>query len=83
MPHIPIQYHLDALLEKEPVDPDNPLLKLDNVVAIPHTASYSDAALDMQPVNPTQEVARVLSGQWPKNVINKTVKPKVKLVKED
>ena len=68
------------VFEKEPIDPDNPLLKMDNVVAIPHTASYSEAALDMQPVNPTQEVARVLSGRWPKNVINKTVKPKVKLV---
>jgi D-3-phosphoglycerate dehydrogenase len=71
------------VFEKEPVAPDNPLLKMDNVVALPHTASYSDAALDLQPVNPAQEVARVLSGRWPKNVINKTVKPKVKLVKED
>lgn len=71
------------VFEKEPVAPDNPLLKMDNVVVLPHTASYSDAALDLQPVNPAQEAARVLSGQWPKNVINKTVKPKVKLVKED
>ena len=71
------------VFEKEPIAPDNPLLKMDNVVAIPHTASYSDAALDLQPVNPTHEVARVLSGRWPKNVINKKVKPKVNLVKED
>jgi len=71
------------VFEKEPVAPDNPLLKMDNVVTLPHTASYSDAALDLQPVNPAQEVARVLSGRWPRNVINKTVKPKVKLVKED
>ena len=26
--------------------------------------------------------ARVLSGRWPKNVVNKSVRPKVKLVKE-
>lgn len=71
------------VFEKEPVAPDNPLLKMDNVVVLPHTASYSDAALDLQPVNPAQEAARVLSGRWPRNVINKTVKPKVKLVKED
>jgi len=71
------------VFEKEPVDPDNPLLKMDNVVAIPHSASYSEAALDLQPVNPTREVARVLSGRWPRNVINKNVKPKVDLVKED
>ena len=71
------------VFEKEPIAPENPLLKMDNVVVIPHSASYSDAALDLQPVNPTHEVARVLSGRWPKNVINKTVKPKVNLVKED
>ncbi len=71
------------VFEKEPVEADNPLLKMDNVVVSPHSASYSNAALELQPVNPTQEVARVLSGRWPKNVINKTVKPKVNLVKED
>ena len=30
-----------------------------------------------------QEATRVLSGHWPKNVVNKTVRPKVNLVKED
>jgi len=29
-----------------------------------------------------QETVRVLSGRWPKNVVNKTVKPRVNLVKE-
>ena len=71
------------VFEKEPLSPDNPLLKMENVVIIPHTASYSEAAMALQPVNPAQEVARVLSGRWPKNVVNKTVKPKVNLVKED
>jgi D-3-phosphoglycerate dehydrogenase len=71
------------VFEKEPVDPDNPLLKMDTVVTIPHTASLSDEALEVQPVNPSQEVARVLSGQWPRNPVNKTVKPKVNLTKQD
>jgi D-3-phosphoglycerate dehydrogenase / 2-oxoglutarate reductase len=69
------------VFEKEPTPPDNPLLKMTNVIAIPHSASFSDAALATQPVNPTNEVVRVLSGHWPKNVINKEVKPKFKLVK--
>ena len=69
------------VFEKEPMAPDNPLLKMDNVVVLPHSASYSDAALDMHPINPAQEVARVLSGRWPNNVVNDGVKPKVKLVK--
>ncbi len=69
------------VFEQEPIDPENPLLKMDNVIAIPHNASYSDAALVQQAINPAQEVARVLSGRWPNNPVNKTVKPKVDLVK--
>jgi len=71
------------VFEKEPIDPDNPLLKMDNVVVIPHTASYSDAALAQQAINPAQEVVRVLSGLWPNNPVNKTVKSKLNLAKED
>ena len=70
------------VFEKEPIDSDNPLLKMDNVVVMPHSASYSDAAFKRQRVIVGQEAARVLSGHWPKNVVNKTVKPKVNLVKE-
>ena len=71
------------VFEKEPVDSDNPLLKMDNVVVTPHSASYSDAAFKRCRTSVGQEAARVLSGQWPKNVVNKSVKPKVSLVKED
>ncbi len=70
------------VFEKEPIDPDNPLLKMDNVVVTPHSASYSDAAFNLNKVIVGQEAARVLSGRWPKNVVNKSVKPKVNLVKE-
>jgi D-3-phosphoglycerate dehydrogenase len=69
------------VFEKEPVSPDNPLLKMNIVVVMPHSASYSDAAVEQQAINPAQEVARVLGGQWPKNVVNETVKPKVRLIK--
>jgi len=71
------------VFEKEPVDPDNPLLKMDNVVVTPHSASDSDAAFKQLPIIVGQEAARVLSGQWPKNAVNLTVKPKVNLIKED
>ncbi len=70
------------VFEKEPVAPDNPLLKMDNVVATPHSAAYSDASFKRQGTSVGQEAARVLSGRWPKNVVNKTVKPKVNLVRE-
>ena len=70
------------VFEKEPVEPDNPLLKMDNVVVTPHSASYSDAAFQRLRTSVGREAARVLSGRWPKNVVNKTVKPKSNLVKE-
>ncbi|MGB2815006.1 MAG: C-terminal binding protein [Dehalococcoidales bacterium] len=70
------------VFEQEPVDPDNPLLRMDNVVVFPHTASYSDAAFKRLRVSVGQEAARVLSSRWPKNLVNKTVKPKVDLVRE-
>jgi D-3-phosphoglycerate dehydrogenase len=69
------------VFEKEPVASDNPLLKMENVVVLPHSASYSDAALTVQPVNPAEEVARVLMGRWPLNPVNPAAKPRVKLTK--
>jgi len=71
------------VFEKEPVDPDNPLLKMDNVVVTPHAAFYSDAAFKRLRKSVGQEAARVLSGCWPKNVVNKTVRPKVSLTEGD
>ena len=70
------------VFEKEPIDPDNPLLKMDNVIVTPHSASYSDVAFRRLRTCVGQEAARVVAGRWPKNVVNKTVKPKVKLAKE-
>jgi len=51
-------------------------------VVTPHTASYSDVAFKRLRTCVGQEAVRVLSGRWPKNVVNKTVKPKTNLVKE-
>ncbi len=70
------------VFEKEPVAADNPLLGMDNVIVTPHSASYSDAAFRQQRIIVGQEAARVLSGQWPGNAVNPTVKPKVNLIKK-
>ncbi|MEE8413817.1 MAG: C-terminal binding protein [Dehalococcoidales bacterium] len=69
------------VFEKEPIAPDNPLLKMDNVVVLAHSASYSDTAIEVNSINPSQEVARVLSGKWPNNPVDGTVKPKTNLAK--
>ena len=71
------------VFEEEPVNPDNPLLKMDNVVVTPHSASYSDEAFRRLRRSVGQEAARIVSGRWPKNVVNENVKPKVELTKED
>jgi len=64
------------VFEQEPVDPDNPLLKMDNVIVLPHSASYSDAAFKRLRRSVGKEAARILSGKWPKNVVNKACRPK-------
>ena len=68
------------VFEKEPLDPTNPLLKMDNVICTPHSAFFSDASTIKLRTRTGEEVARVLSGRWPKNVVNKRVKPKVTLI---
>jgi D-3-phosphoglycerate dehydrogenase / 2-oxoglutarate reductase len=70
------------VFEKEPIAPDNPLLKMNNVIVLPHSASYSDAAFIRLRQSVGREAARVLSGLWPKNVVNKTCQPKTALKRE-
>jgi D-3-phosphoglycerate dehydrogenase len=67
--------------ESEPVPKDNPLNKFDNVIMLPHSASYSDLAFSIAPVNIAAEAGRIVSGKWPNNIVDKTVKPKVALTK--
>ena len=70
------------VFEKDPIDPDNPLLKMDNVIVTPHSASYCDASFKRLRISVGQEAVRVAQGRLPKNVVNKSVKPKVNLVNE-
>jgi D-3-phosphoglycerate dehydrogenase len=59
--------------EHEPVAADNPLLKLDNVIATPHAAYFSSPAVAAVPRRCGEEIARVLTGQRPLNVVNPEV----------
>ena len=59
--------------EQEPVASDNPLLRMDNVIATPHSAFFSSSAVAKMPRRCGEEVARVLSGQRPLNVVNPEV----------
>ena len=59
--------------EQEPVAADNPLLKMDNVIATSHAAYFSSPAVAQVPRRCGEEVARVLMGQRPLHVVNPEV----------
>ena len=59
--------------EKEPIAADHPLLKMDNVIATPHAAYFSSPAVAQVPRRCGEEIARVLTGQRPLNVVNPEV----------
>jgi D-3-phosphoglycerate dehydrogenase len=59
--------------EEEPVAAGHPLLTMDNVIATPHAAYFSSAAVAQVPRRCGEEVARVLTGQRPLNVVNPEV----------
>ena len=56
--------------EEEPTPRDNPLLRMDNVIATPHAAYFSSPAVAQVPRRCGEEVARVLTGQRPLHVVN-------------
>lgn len=63
------------VFSKEPLPKDSPLLTMKNVTLSPHISYYSDDALaDLQRLA-AGEVARVLSGERPRNALNPDVKP--------
>jgi D-3-phosphoglycerate dehydrogenase / 2-oxoglutarate reductase len=67
------------VMEVEPTKPDNPLHAMDNVVLMPHSASVSDWSDVERRRRVGQEIAAVLQGRMPRNVVNKEVLDKVRL----
>jgi len=66
------------VLEKEPPDPSNPLLKMDNVIVSPHIAFYSEESIGELKRRTAEAVADVLLGKWPGSVANPDVRGKTK-----
>lgn len=59
------------VLEQEPPNAEDELLKLDNVILSPHAAFYSEQSEVQLRESAFMEVVRVLKGQKPKNAVNK------------
>jgi D-3-phosphoglycerate dehydrogenase len=57
------------VLEKEPCEPDDPVLSLENVIITPHVAAVSDKATLALRRLASEEVARVLRGERPKHPV--------------
>ena len=67
------------VLEREPVEPDNPLIGMDNVILTPHVASATTRMRPETRRRVGREVALVLRGRWPMSCVNPTVLPRVPL----
>jgi D-3-phosphoglycerate dehydrogenase len=64
------------VLEKEPPAKDNPLFAMDNVILTPHSAGGASGAETMPRAwrHATEEMLRVLNGEWPRWFVNPVVK---------
>jgi D-3-phosphoglycerate dehydrogenase len=58
----------------EPLPDPHPLRGRDNVIVTPQAAWYSEQAMVGLPAGAPSEVRRVLSDEWPVNVVNRAVK---------
>jgi D-3-phosphoglycerate dehydrogenase len=67
------------VLETEPPNPDNPLLKMDNVILTPHVASASGRFDPVRKRRVGHEIALALKGMWPRSCVNPTVLEKTDL----
>jgi len=68
------------VLEKEPPDPQNPLLKMENVIIAPHISFYSEESISELKRRTAENVSSVLLEKWPRSVVNQGVKGKTRAV---
>ena len=69
------------VFEQEPVDPENPLLSMDNVATTNHYASYSEIAWERAQTQLGEEATRIATGSLPMSFINKELISKIPKMK--
>lgn len=68
------------VLEREPPDPNEPLLRLENVVITPHIAGYSDTFYYDSWRLSVDTVIDLARGWWPRACVNRDITPRRLLV---
>jgi len=61
------------VFEAEPTDPDDPLLKLDNIIAAPHALCWTDQCFAGNGAADVKAVLDAMMGQVPRGVVNREV----------
>lgn len=61
------------VFEQEPVDPNNPLLKMDNVIVTPHSLCWTDECFRGLAESAMTSIVAVKRGERPRNVVNPDV----------
>ena len=64
------------VLESEPLDPDSPLLRLDNVIITPHIAALSDTFFAESWRLSVETLVDLAGGRWPRASANPGVVPR-------
>tara|TARA_B100001750_G_scaffold201843_1_gene176802 strand:- start:282 stop:596 length:315 start_codon:yes stop_codon:yes gene_type:complete len=67
------------VLETEPPSVDNPLLSMKNVILSPHSGHYSFESMRIRPRRYGSEIARILEGNMPINLVNIEVRERLPL----
>lgn len=61
------------VFEQEPVDPNNPILGMDNVVVSPHSLCHTDEYYKLAWSGKLRQAAQILRGEIPDSLVNKEV----------
>jgi len=54
-------------------------VSMENVIATPHLAVYSETAMEQWRLQPFQDAVRILRGQSPRGLVNRELKQKLGL----
>ena len=71
------------VFEIEPLLSSSPLTQMDNVVLMPHSASYSDASFASMQRRVGETILGIMQGHWPEYVANSHVIPRAQLSKQN